>query len=201
MKTILNSSYIVLLVIAGLYIVFLRECRKPTINISTDEIAIKKSVWDSIQNIAKRPPVIRRDTFYVKGKTVFVPVQVPVPVQDKKDSTIYHYEDSLVNKEIDIHTSLSVRGTILARSWSYVPITTKIVIEKDIFVPQIVNNPIPIPKNGLYGYALVGGNSNLFIPGVGLDLITKKNTMIGAMYQRFGSENIYTAKLGIKFGK
>jgi hypothetical protein len=42
------------------------------------------------------------------------------------------------------------------------------------------------------------GNANAFIFGGGLDFITKKNTELGYMYQRLGSDGFHSVKLGVK---
>jgi hypothetical protein len=55
-----------------------------------------------------------------------------------------------------------------------------------------------VPQNGFYLYGIAGGNDKSFLFGGGLDFITKKNTEIGYMYQRFGTDNFHSIKVGIK---
>ena len=197
MKDLLKNGVIVLLVIAAGYIIFLREC-KGTKGIAKDEMVIKKSVWDSIKAIANLPPqiIVKHDT--IKGETVYVPGTVSKPEADLKDSTVNHYSDSLVKKDIDVGIKLAVRGTLLSLDWKYNPIIITHDTIKYIYVPKIVDRPVPVPKAGLFGYVIVGGNIDKFIPGVGFQMITKKNTVIGIQLQRLGTENIYGVKLGMK---
>jgi hypothetical protein len=125
---------------------------------------------------------------------------LPKPIVD----TVRHinvYKDSLINAEINVSVRDSVKGVLLARSWEYKPIVTKITETKTVFVPQIVNNDVPVSQNGVYLYGLIGGNSSMFAPGVGVDFITKKNTEIGGVYQRYNGTNVFSVKLGFKLGR
>jgi hypothetical protein len=199
MKDLWKSGLIVLIVIGALYIIFLREC-KHTQGVNSDEIVIKRKVWDSIQLIAHKPPVVSHDTFYTEAPIVYVPGKpIPTPVHNN-DST-NSYTDSIVNKEINVGITLKTKGTLVDLFWKYKPIVKVIRIDSTIYVPQIVNNPVPIQKRGFYVSANMGGNANSFLFGGGIDYITKKNTEFGYIYQRFGGENFHSFKLGIKLGK
>jgi hypothetical protein len=194
-KILKNGSYL-LLIIAGLYILFLRECR--TGKIPKNKMLIEKSVWDSIQNIAHKPPKIQIDTFIPPQKIVYLPAKpLPKPIPEK-DTTINDYKDSLVTKDINVHVADKIQGTLLDRKWYYTPISREIIKTVTQYVPQIVNNPVPVSKAGLYPYATIGGNQNAFLFGGGFDYITKKNTEYGFIYQRYGSINFYSVKLGAK---
>jgi hypothetical protein len=196
MKDLWKNGVVVLLIMAGLYIIFLRECKHPTVYPAKDEIIIKKSVWDSIVSIGNLPPKITHDTVYVKGRTVYV--AMPTYVVDKKDTTIKDYSDSIKNDEINVNIAFKLRGDLIYWNMSYTPIVKQVITDKTVYVPKIVDREVPVPKNGLFGYAIVGGNGNRFIPGIGLDFITKKNTIVGIQYQRLGSENLFGVRLGMK---
>jgi hypothetical protein len=198
MKEFWKSGIIMLLIVGALYIIFLRECKKEPICPAPDEIIIKKSVWDSIKTIANKPPIITMDTFKIKGETVYIgDTPISKPVINEKDST-KEYLESITNKEIDVKIHLKIKGQLLDRSWAYTPIFTKIVKETTIFVPKIIDNPVPIPKHGLFGYVTAGGNGNTFLFGGGIDFITKKNTEFGYFYQRYGNVGFHSLKLGIQ---
>jgi hypothetical protein len=200
MKNILNSGLIILLLISGTYIVFLRECKSSN-GPAKDEMIIKKSVMDSIKAIANKPPIIKIDTFKIVGKTVYVNAKpLPKPVSNT-DSTIHTYKDSLINPEISVWLNDKVKGVLIDRKWEYKPIVKQITVDKTVFVPKMVDNFVSVPKNGIFVYGMVGGNKNMFLPGAGIDFITKKNTVIGGVYQRYGSDNVFSVKLGIKLGK
>lgn len=206
MKDLWKSGVLILMIIGVLYILFLRECKNPFPCPAEDEKIVKKSDWQSMIDAANKPPIIHIDTVYIKGETVYVP---GIPVSDlpdvDPDSIIFSYEDSLVNKEIDVKYSFVTEGRLLAKEWSYKPIQT-IIHEIDSIpypVPVEVLKELKIAQNGLYLYGTAGGNDKSFLFGGGLDYITKKETELGGMYQRFGSENIYSIKLGVRlrFGR
>lgn len=205
MKAALQSGLVILLIIAGFYILFLRECKKPLPCPPKGQILIEQSTWDSILKLANKPPIIHIDTFNIKGEIVYVPAPLPKPVPEVGDTLTNNYSDSLVKKDINVWYKFKVRGILLDRTWSYKP-TFNIVKEIDsIFVPKIINNIqlVTTPQNGLYLYGLAGGNANNFLFGAGFDFITKKETELGYFYQRFGSQGFHNVKLGVKlhFGK
>lgn len=196
MKSLWKNGIVIILLVGGLYVIFLRECNKTNCP-ANDQVLVSKSVWDSILVLADKPPIIKIDTVYKKGTLVYVDKPLPIPIVDKNDSTINHYSDSLVNKEIDVRVDFKTQGKLLDLKWRYSPIITEIVKNTTVFVPKIVDRPVPVSKGGLYVSGILGGNANSFLPGAGLDWITKKGTVIGGIYQRYGKENIYSFKLGI----
>jgi hypothetical protein len=201
MKNLFTNGIIVLLIIAALYIIFLRECKKPEPCPADGEILVPKTTWDAIQALANKPPKVTHDTVWMEGKTIYLPATpLPKPKLEVKDSTNI-YSDSLVKKDIDVHYRFKVKGILLDRTWAYSPIVERIKVDSTVYVPQIVDRPVKVPQNGLYGYITAGGNAKSFLFGGGLDFITKKNTELGYMYQRFGSDGFHSLKLGIKFGK
>lgn len=202
MKDVLKNGSLILLTIAVLYIIFLRECKKPNPCPAKDEIIIKKNIWDSIQALAKKPPIIKIETTKIQGDPIYIhDLVLPQPKPEPKDSTINNYSDSLVRDNINVHYDFKVKGTLLDRSWTYIPTINLITLQKTVFVPHIIDRPVKVPAYGLFIYGQVGGNLNSFIPGAGLDFITKKSTEIGYLYQRFGNENIHSAKVGVKLFK
>lgn len=196
MKNFLTSGLGILVIVLLGYIFFLKECgNKATVCPPKGYILFSQQAKDSLDSIANLPPKI--DTIHEKGKTVYIEHTVFKPTQDSNDPAINNYEDSIVKKDtIDAHVKLKIKGTLEKVQWSFVPIVTKITIEK--YVPKIVNNPVPIPKSGMFISVLGGGNKKTFLFGGDLDLITKKNTVIGIVYQRWGNANIYEFKLGTK---
>jgi hypothetical protein len=197
MKNFITSGLGVLVLILLGYIFISRQCSKSTNCPPKGYVLVSQATWDSIQTLANKPPAIKRDTVYIKGKIIYVNSPLPIAKPKTEDSTINSYSDSIVNKQINVHYNFDIKGKLLCREWSYIPITTQITIEKTIYVPKIVNNPVPTSKAGLFISALVGGNKETFLFGGNLDLITKKNTMIGVVYQRWGNDNLYSVKLGI----
>jgi len=201
MKDLWKSGVLILLIIGTVYILYLRECKRPLPCPAEDEVIIKTSVWDSVQALANKLPEVRIDTIIIKGDIVYLPAEpLPPPTPEPKDSSINVYADSLVTKDIDVHYNFKVKGTLLDREWRYSPITTVIRIDSIIYVPKLVKVPVPViqVKNSLFMYGVAGGNKSAFLFGGGLDFITKKETMIGYQFQRFGDINFHSVRLGAK---
>jgi hypothetical protein len=204
MKDLWKSGILILLIIGVLYILYLRECKHPLPCPPKGQVLLSQNAWDSIKALANKPPVVTIDTLWIKNPTI-IPSQPPLPQPkpDVQDITINNYTDSLVKRDINVHYDFKVRGTLLNRIWSYSPIIREIRKDSIIYVPKLVEveKPVKTPQNGFYGNIVFGGNKSSFLFGGGLDFITKKNTEIGYMYQRFGNDNFHSIRLGIKFGK
>jgi len=193
MKDFWKSGIVVVLGIGLLYFIFVRECKR-----DPGKILVDKVTWDSIQALANKPPIIKIDTVTLPGKPIYISQSLPAPQINPNDTTIKTYKDSINNDDIKVWCTYKIKGTLLERSWMYTPLYTTITIENTVYVPKIINQTVPISKNGLYLYGIVGGNSESFLPGLGADFITKKNTVFGYQYQRFGSKNIHSIKVGFK---
>ncbi len=200
MKDLWKNGIVVLLVIAGLYIIFLRECKHETCP-PKGQVLVNKSVWDSIQALANKPPVIRVDTVKIVEPQKHENHAKLEGVVNKKDTSVTTYQDSLKYDDIDVNIEVNVKGRLMGVNWWYRPIKYRIDSTIIKYVPKIVDNPVPIPKVGFFAYTVVGGNKDMFTYGAGLDFITKRNTQIGYMYQRWGNVNVHSIKLGIKLGR
>lgn len=199
MKNILNNGVLVLLIVAILYIVFLRECKKPEPCPPKDYTLVPTKTWDSVLIMANMPPVIKIKKEIVKGETVYVDRPILVPVPDPKDTTILNFHDSLKNDKIDAWVDFRLRGELLDFRWGYVPITTNITLTKTVYVPKIVDREVQVIKNGYYLSGLLGGRANMPIMyGGSLDLVTKKGNLYGMQFQRMGKDNFYSFRLGAR---
>jgi hypothetical protein len=201
MKNFITGGLGIFVLVLLVYIFFLRQCGSKTTDCPPKgQMLISKQAYDSIQALLKKPPKI--DTVKVKGDIVYISQPTPIAKPELGDSTINNYDTTLCKQDtIDVQVKLKVKGTLLKWDWYYTPMTTTITIEK--YVPKIVDNPVPMPKAGLFISVLAGGNKETFLFGGDLDLIMKKNTVIGFVYQRWGNDNLYSVKLGIpiKFRK
>ena len=198
LKKILGNGFLVLLIVAVFYILYLRECDRPEPCPAKNEIIVPLKVWNEIQELANKPAITHIDTFYIKGKTIYIDKPFPVAVVDPEDTTINIYNDSLLRKDIDVNYTFKVRGVLLNRKWSYNPVITEVFRVDSIYIPKIVEISLKVPQHGLFGYITAGGNADSFLFGGGFDFITKKSTELGYMYQRYGNDNIHSVKLGIK---
>ena len=198
MKNLGINSILILVVMSVLYIFYVRECKNPVPCPAEDEIIIKKAVWDSIGSILNKPPIIITDTVYIKD-TVYVDKTKPVP--QPTDST-FIYNDSLkVENKIDVSIRFESRGLLVGDiEWRYTPIVKEIttIIEKPVPhpVPYIIEHQIY--RNGIYVSLGVGGNNNSFMIGSDIDIITKFDYIYGIQYRRFGDQNMYGVKFGIR---
>jgi len=205
LKKILGNGFLVLLIVAVFYILYLRECKRPVLCPAEDEMILKKSMWDSILAISNKPA--KHDTIWLQGDIIYVPTTpsnpLPLPNPELKDTTINNYSDSIVNKQINVSYKFKVKGTLEWRKWNYKPTIERIIDSIPYPVPIDKPYPVKTPKNGLFAYGVAGGNKSAFLFGAGLDFITKKETLIGYEYQRFGNENFHSIKFGgeIRFGK
>jgi len=184
------------LIIAILYIVFLRECT----GIKDDEMIISKALWGEVKALADKPPEVKIDTLIQTGETVYVDRPVPIPVPDPQDTTILAYSDTLSNDSINAWIDFRLRGELLSLRWGYVPLITNIVKETTLYVPQIVDREVPVPSRGIYLSGLAG-YGNTFTLGASMDLITKKDNLYGLQYQRIGDHNFYSLRVGAKIFK
>ena len=199
---VLGNGFLVLLIVAVFYILYLRECKRTAPCPADDEKIVKKTDWQAMIDLANKPAITHIDTVYLKGKIIYVYIDKPiVPTVDPKDTTVSVYTDSLIKKDIDVSYTYKIRGELLSRKWSYRPVITEIRRTDTIYVPKPFETFVPVktPQNGLYAYGIAGGNNSTFIFGGGLDFITKKDTEIGYLYQRFGNVNIHSIKLGGRF--
>ena len=217
MKNLLKTGPFILLIIAVLYIFFLRECRSPIPCPPDGKMLIAQSTWDSILAIADKPAIVRVDTFWKERPTITPNPQPALPkpevttdsdlssILTDSNEGVFLYRDSLVNKEISVWVDYKIRGELLDRIWRYNPITIEVRRDSIIYIPNIVEieKPVTRSQNGLYLYGTAGGNANAFLFGGGADFITKKDSQFGYMYQRFGNDNFHSVKFGakIKFRK
>ena len=210
MKEFWKSGVIILLIIGVLYILYLRECKREVCP-PEGMILVGRSEWDSIFALANKPPVVRIDTFWKERPVVTPKPQPPLPnpqpfedigsiISDSNNEDIHLYRDSLIRTDINVWVDYIIEGTLLSRDFRYKPIVKEIRIDSVIYVPKLVTVEKVVEKaaNGLFLYATAGGNSNSFLFGGGVDYITKKNTELGYMYQRYGNVNFHSVKVGVK---
>lgn len=198
MKDLLKNGAIILLVVGVLYLLYLQECKRTDTYPPEDYTLIAQRVWDSVNALADKPPVIKVDTFWRESEPIVIRPPLPEPKPDLADTTINEYSDSLVNEEIAVWIDFRLRGELLWHQWKYVPKTMEIVQHKTVYVPKIIDNPVPTPQNGLYVYFTGGSDLDWVIYGAGLDIVTKKENQYGYMYQRLQQRNFHSLKIGTR---
>lgn len=208
MKNFFNSFLVVVFIfLFGWGLLKIIECgtKDPS---KIEMVSIPKVTWDSIQILAKKPPVIHIDTFKIPGKIVYVPIHKPtpkpLPVIDSTAGQVVMYSDSLVNDSINVWADIFMKDCIIEGiNWSYKPLITQINVEKKKYVPQIVEKPYEAKQRHLYGYGLGGLSGNLGMYGFGLDYFTKKNMQIGIGFDEIllpdnSTKNVFTFKIGFR---
>ena len=197
MKDLWKSGVVGLLIIGILYIIYLRECKREVCP-PENYVLVPKDAWDSIQALANKPPIVRIDTQWIKGDVVYVKdTTLPKP-QILKDSTKAFYSDTLDRRGIKVSYNFTIEGRLIDRFWAYNETFLSVRKDSIIYIPNIVQvkNIVYELKNGVYANINIGGNNRAFIPGVGIDYITKKGTQIGYSFQRFGNENFHSIRFG-----
>jgi hypothetical protein len=205
MKNVWITLLMVIILLALGYSIYRVESKSVVIH--KDEMIVKKSLMDSINALANKPPVIQIDTVTIEKTREVIHHDFQYAHGDSILANGSYFSitptvviDSLVNPEINVTTIDKVVGKILNRNWVYVPKRINIKEIRFEYVPKIVNNPINVyvKKNGMYAYGALGGSKNHFMMGVGLDFISKKDVTYGYMYQNFAGESIHSIKVGMK---
>jgi len=200
MKKIYVSLTTVAIIGLVLYIIFLKECRRPTeTSIPDGYVLITQSSLDSMEAVAKMPG----DTVYIDTGSTIIKIEyrsrpVPIPIDDEAEINLY--SDSIVNDTVNFWIQAKIKGELLDWSWKFdIPqkVITKI-IEIPKPVPVSVKIEVPVIKNGLYPSLGIGGglHTGKLMIGAGLDLITKKDNLYGLHYRRFGEDNLVEFKIG-----
>jgi len=195
MKKLLTSGVLIIIAMMFVYILFLQQCRGEDYWIPEGDVLISESLYDSLKNFKPDTIINVTDTFTIKE-----------PVYIRHDSLIYiedstgikHYPDSIVNNDIRIWDDIYVQGIITKWDRRYEPVIHTVTETLTVTVPQIVEQPVYNSDNSLYSSIIMGGNSNAFIFGAGVDMTTKKDYLYGFQYQRFGGENFYLFRFGMK---
>ena len=155
---------------------------------------------DSLQIIANQPPdTVIVDTIYL-DKPVIAETTPTIEV-DPIDTTLLTVKDSLVIEgEVSAWVEFQMRGQLESGiKWKYRPIIKEQIITIKQKVPYPVIETIYVPK-ATFGHYLsfnAGGNDKMFIFGLDYDIVNE-NSIYGLRYQRFGQQNVYGAKIGIK---
>jgi hypothetical protein len=154
------------------------RCYNASKSVTTSEkVTISKSTLDQLIKTVER-----QDSIIYKDKIVIRDHNLPVP--ELISDSVRFYSDHIVNADIDITINDSVQGTLIKRSFNYIPIVKVERIEITKTVPQLitVDGPAPIPKNKMQ-IALIGTyqGSLKALMGAEIGFINKKN--VGFHYQ------------------
>ena len=195
-KKLLSNTILLVIIIGGLYILYLRECRRPLECPPPDQVLVSQGFLDSLTMIANQPPdtISVHDTVIITDR-VIVSVEIPIPVFI--DSTTNFYQDSTISDSIRHFQSIWIKGNnIINWEKAYEPI----VFFRETTIE--VSNPIPIPyevpvvQRELFAYGTLGGSQINSAFGVGLLFTTKTRYIYGAEVVRWKETNIWSVKIG-----
>ena len=162
-------------------------------------MTLVETVWlDSLENF-KGDTTISIDTSTVP----FIPITIEhkiIPEEELVDGTIT-YIDTVDTDEIFMRFQgiLDTQTYKLSTKYDFNLKVPKI-IEKHIVItqPPIVINKPALPKRQLFINGGIGGNSEIFVPSVGITFITKKDNLYGLDLSFINNKKILQIKLGYK---
>jgi len=181
----------------------LKQCKEPNTSksIDSEKITVSKAVLTKLIEDASNVEIERHDSIIYKDKIVIHDHNIPVPFIGK--DSVRFYIDHIKNSDIDVTINDSVQGTLLKRSFSYIPIIRTERIEITKTVPQLitVDAPSPVPKTKLQ-IALIGTyqGSRSALMGAEIGIINKKNTGFHYQFQTdFAGQKFHSLKISKTF--
>ncbi|MBL4650540.1 MAG: hypothetical protein JKY03_12485, partial [Aureispira sp.] len=136
------------------------------------------------RQIVPEPIIIYLDSFQKR-----VPISL---VDTNKHTAAKLYKDSLEDENLTLYYESLVEGKLLNNVLNY-----KLKIPKQITKTIRINTPVPMPTNGLFLNAGVGGNVNTFSSlTVGLQFVSKKGWALGYDYDVL--QNVHQVRLGVR---
>jgi hypothetical protein len=177
------------------YVIFLQQCKqgsslsnqqefKADTTIVIDTILPAPVIVQMTRQVIPEPMVI-----YVDSSQKRVPISL---VDTSKHTAAKLYKDSLEDENLTLYYESLVDGKLLQNNLDY-----KLKIPKLITKTIRINTPVPMPSNGLFLNAGVGGNVNAFSSlTVGLQFVSKKGWALGYDYDVL--QNVHQVRLGIR---
>lgn len=195
MKAILKDGLLIILTIGLLYLIFLRECKREECP-PDGSLLVSQSFIDSLRSIANKPPiVIIKDSIVYRDTVIYIIKDPPIPIDTINKLRIYR--DSIYNDSIRVWTEMHINGSLEVFNQWYRPIIHYRTKTIEIPKPYPVPYEVPVNKSGLYMSSIIGGGSRFMI-GASVDYLNKKDVSYGMQYQRYGNDNIYGIRIGIK---
>ena len=169
-KIILNIQWVIIILL-GLYILFLQQCT----NIDPIQLPSDTTVVTHI--------ITTIDTVYQTDTVTINRTQPPKIIYRDKDLTTYStaFKDSLIEGEI----ISSVKGKLISSQLKYKPLFPKYINRTDsIFTIKYIEKEIEKKYFAVFLGLEVGGNTNTFMVSPKLSIKTKNDNMYGLRYNR-----------------
>lgn len=176
-------------------------CQRESTETTEDKVTVSKAILTKLIETASNVKVERHDSIIYKDKIVIQDHNIPAPVIGK--DSVRFYTDHIKNSDLDITINDSVRGTLLNRSFNYIPIIRTERIEVTKTVPQLitVDGPSPVPKTQMQ-IALIGTYQGSYsaLMGAEIGIINKKSYGIHYQFQtNFTSQKFHSLKISKTF--
>lgn len=167
----------------------------------SDKVTISRSILTNLINQASDVKIVTRDTIIYKDRIVVKDHNVPIPAKLNDSTRIY--TDHIKNSEIDITLTDSIQGTLLRRSFSYIPIVKLQKIEVTKTIPQLIDiePPAPVPKLQLQ-LAMLATTQDFKsgLIGAEIGLINKNKIGLHYLYQtNFNNIKFHSIKISKTF--
>ena len=190
------------LLILGLIILGFQWCKSSKKeNQDSDKVTISRSILTNLINHASDVKIVTRDTIIYKDRIVVKDHNIPIPAKLNDSTRIY--TDHIKNSEIDITLTDSIQGTLLRRSFSYIPIVKLQKIEVTKTIPQLIDiePPVPVPKLQLQ-LAMLATTQDFKsgLIGAEIGLINKNKIGLHYLYQtNFNNIKFHSIKISKTF--
>jgi hypothetical protein len=177
------------------YVIFLQQCKQGA-GLS-NEPTFRADTTIVLDTILPPPVIVQLPRQAVPEPMIIYVDSFRNIVQENAVDTNKHiatklYKDSLEDENLTLYYESLVDGELLQNKLDY-----KLKIPKQITKTVRINTPIPMPTNGLFLNAGVGGNVNTFASlTVGLQFVSKKGWALGYDYDVL--QNVHQVRLGIR---
>ena len=201
MNEALRNSSIILLTIAVLFLIVLREC-KDKVCPPDGAVLVSQAYLDSLITEAGKPAqVVIKDSIWYKDTIIFIDRPVPLPMLDSSHQ-LRVYRDSVITDSLRLWDEIHVKGTLEKHLTWYKPVIFERTVIETITKPYPVPVNIPVESNRreVYLSALFGGNIKSAVFGGSLDY-TYNSKSYGLQYQNLAGQDYLIVKAGFSIFK
>ena len=177
------------------YVIFLQQCKQGS-SLSNQQ-PIRMDTTIVLDTILPAPVIVQLPRQVIpEPRIIYVDSSRNIVPQNAIDTTQHIatklYQDSLEDDNLTVYYESLVDGQLLQNHLDY-----KLKIPKQITKTIRINTPVPIPSNGLFLNAGVGGNVNAFSSlTVGLQFVSQKGWALGYDYDVL--QKVHQVRLGVR---
>lgn len=189
-----NFQFLIILCLFA-YVIFLQQCKQGSSLSNNQEFKADTTIL--MDTILPAPIIVQMPRQTVPEPMIIYIDSSKNIVSSAAIDTSKHiatklYQDSLEDENLTLYYESLVDGQLLNNKLDY-----KLKIPKQITKTVNINTPVPMPTNGLFLNAGVGGNVNSFSSlTLGLQFVSKKGWALGYDYDLL--QKTYQIKLGIR---